>query len=182
MRLIHVDGRNDPGLWMADAVAWSAGRAIRTDEPQWFNRIADVATIIEATTGAELHLNERRAAPPNGERDPHNLSQRAQAMFPPTVYSADPEPHHAGAILQSLVAQADQARTPASDQLTREVLGYVQHIAERVERLSKTVDQMLPRTPGTTGTTPNQAAAAAPRPRPDLHDEVKPAHQPDITP
>ncbi|MEU9507808.1 hypothetical protein AB0D32_16205 [Micromonospora sp. NPDC048170] len=178
MRLIHVDGRNDPGLWMADSVAWSAGRAIRADEPQWWNRIADVATVLEATTGAELHLNERGAAPPEGERDPHNLSQSAQAMSSPTVYSASPEPHHAGAILQSLVAQADQARTPASDHLTREVLGYVLHIAERVEQLSKTVDQMLPRAAGTSDATPNQAAA--PRPRPDLHDDAQPATQPDI--
>ncbi|RLK12669.1 hypothetical protein DER29_5953 [Micromonospora sp. M71_S20] len=178
MRLIHVEGHNDPGLWMADSVAWSAGRAIRADEPQWWNRIADVATVIEATTGTELHLNERRAAPPDGERDPHNLSQGAQAMFPPTVYSASPEPHQTGTILQSLVAQADQARTPAADQLTREVLGYVQHIAERVEQLSKTVDRMLPRTAATTDTTPSQAAT--PRPRPDLHDEVQPANQPEI--
>ncbi|MEV4830620.1 hypothetical protein AB0K25_20155 [Micromonospora sp. NPDC049257] len=177
MRLIHVDGRNDPGLWMADAVAWSAGRAIRADEPQWWNRIADVATVIEATTGAELRLNERGAAPPDGERDPHNLSQRAQTMFSPTAYSASPETHHVGAILQSLVAQADQARTPASDQLTREVLGYVQHIAERVEQLSETVNQMLPPA-SASGAAPNPTAA--PQPRRDLHDDVEPANQPDI--
>ena len=178
MRLIHVDGHTDPGLWMADAVAWSVGRAIRTDEPQWFNRIVDVATIIEATTGTEMRLNERRAAPPEGERDPHNLSQSAQVMFPPTVYSASPEPHQAGAILQSLVAQADQARTPASDPLTREVLGYVRQIAERVEQLSKTVDQILPRTAGTSPVMPNRTAA--PRPRPEPNDKIKPFNQPDI--
>ncbi|MEU1811706.1 hypothetical protein [Micromonospora aurantiaca (nom. illeg.)] len=178
MRLIHVDGRNDPGLWMADAVAWSAGRAIRADEPQWFNRVADVATIIEATTGTELHLNERGAAPPDGERDPHNLSQSAQAMSSPTVYSASPEPHQAGAILHSLVAQADQARTPAPDQLTREVLGYVRHIAERVEQLSETVHQILPR-PAAAPQTPD-SRAPAPHPRSDLQDNVRPTSQPEI--
>ncbi|TWJ20832.1 DUF3800 domain-containing protein [Micromonospora endolithica] len=178
MRLVHVKDRSHAGLWMADAVAWSAGRAIRADEPQWWNRIADVATVLEATTGAELRLNERGAAPPDGERGPHNLSQSAQAMSSPTVYSAGPEPNQAGAILRSLVAQADQARTPASDQLTREVLGYVQHIAERVEQLSRTVDQMLPRAAGTSETTPDRTAT--PQPRRDLHDDVEPATQPDL--
>ncbi|MFG3701566.1 hypothetical protein ACGF5C_27195 [Micromonospora sp. NPDC047620] len=178
MRLIHVDGRNDPGLWMADAVAWSAGRAIRTDEPQWWNRIADVATIIEANTGTELRLNARGAAPPDGERDPHNLSQRAQTMSSPAVYSASPEPHQAGAILQSLVAQADQARTPAPDQLTRQMLGYVQQIAARVEQLSETVHQILPR-PTTAPETPS-TRPPAPHPRSDLRDDVRPASQPEI--
>ncbi|MFI6129454.1 hypothetical protein [Micromonospora sp. NPDC051141] len=178
MRLIHVDGRNDPGLWMADAVAWSAGRAIRADEPQWFNRVTEVATIIEATTGTELRLNERGAAPPDGDRDPHNLSQSAQAMSSLTVYAATPEPHQTGAILDSLVAQAEQARTPASDQLTREVLGYVRHIAERVDQLSKTVDQVLPRAAGTADATPDRAAV--PRPRPDLDSDVEPDREPDI--
>jgi hypothetical protein len=147
MRLIHVEGRNDPGLWMADAVAWSAGRAIRTDEPQWWNRIADVATILEASTGTELRLNESGAAPPDGERDPHNLSQSAQAMSSPVLYSATPTDHQVGAILTSLVAQAEHARAPAADQLTREVLGYVRQIAKRVEQLSDTVNHILPRPP-----------------------------------
>lgn len=178
MRLVHVKDRSHAGLWMADAVAWSAGRAIRADEPQWWNHIADVATVLEATTGTEVHLNERGAAPPDGERDPHNLSQSAQAMSSATVYSAAPEPHQAGIILQSLVAQADQARTPASDELTRKVLGYVQHIAERVEQLSKTVDQILPRTAGTAVITPTRKPA--PHPRRDLQDGVEPATQPDI--
>ncbi|MFI7517529.1 hypothetical protein ACIBVK_28940 [Micromonospora echinofusca] len=177
MRLIHVDGRNDPGLWMADAVAWSAGRAIRADEPQWWNRIADVATVLEATTGAELHLNERGAAPPEGERDPHNLSQRAQAMSSPTVYSAVSELRQADTILQNLVAQAEQARSPAPDQLTRQVLGYVQQIAERVEQLSETVNQILPR-----ATAPNNTPTqkAAPHPRSELHEDISQGSRPEI--
>ncbi|MFE9187839.1 hypothetical protein ACFYMB_31425 [Micromonospora haikouensis] len=161
MRLIHVDGRADPGLWMADAVAWSAGRAIRADEPQWWNRVADVATVIEATTGTELHLNERGAAPPEGERDPHNLSQSAQAMFSPPFYSALPQEHQVGAILTSLVAQAEQARTPAGDQLNREVLRYVQQIAQRVEQLSNTVERIVPRSrPDATNPTPDPVSPA----------------------
>lgn len=169
MRLIHVEGRNDPGLWMADAVAWSAGRAIRTDEPQWWNRIADVATILEANTGTELSLNASGAAPPDGERDPHNLSQRAQTMSSPVLYSASPEGHQVGAILTSLVAQAVHARTPSTNQLTREVLGYVQQIAERVERLTNTVNNIIPQPAGEA--VPRDTA---PHPRSTKHEDLTP--------
>ncbi|MGW0504010.1 hypothetical protein [Micromonospora sp. NPDC003241] len=144
MRLIHVKDRTHPGLWMADAVAWSAGRALRTDEPQWWNRITDVATILEATTGTELRLNERRAAPPEGERDPHNLSQRAQAMSSAPSYTDNDQPTQAGNILTNLVTQAELARIPGGEHLTLEVLRQLRDIADRVNELSDTVGRITP--------------------------------------
>ncbi|MBQ1052473.1 hypothetical protein KBX50_28985 [Micromonospora sp. C51] len=144
MRLVHVKDRTHPGLWMADAVAWSAGRALRSDEPQWWNRIVDVATILEATTGTELRLNERRAAPPDGEHDPHNLSQRAQAVSSPSVYNDPDQPTQAGNILTNLIAQAEQARMSTGEQLAREVLRQLRDIADRVDELSDTVGRITP--------------------------------------
>ncbi|MBG0567524.1 hypothetical protein [Actinoplanes aureus] len=84
MRLMHLDDRQQPGLWMADAAAWSFQRALANDEPQWWSRITDIATIIDAHTGHELTLNNNRAAPPqltSGDRGPEHLSQSAQASL-----------------------------------------------------------------------------------------------------
>ncbi|WP_433531224.1 hypothetical protein ACQPYA_03695 [Micromonospora sp. CA-263727] len=144
MRLVHVKDRTHPGLWMADAVAWSAGRALRSDEPQWWNRIVDVATILEATTGTELRLNERRAAPPDGERDPHNLSQRAQAMSSPPPYTEPDQLTQAGNILTNLIAEAHHARTPTGEEFTREVLNRLDGLAERVNELNDAVSRIAP--------------------------------------
>ncbi|WP_344612125.1 hypothetical protein [Dactylosporangium salmoneum] len=60
MRLIHRDDRTEPGLWLADAVAWSARWALAADEPQWFNRVVDATTVYEAATGQLLVLNSDR--------------------------------------------------------------------------------------------------------------------------
>lgn len=177
MRLIHIKDRSHAGLWMADAVAWSAGRAIRADEPQWWNRIADVATVLEAETGAELRLNERGAAPPAGERDPHNLSQSAQAMFSPSFYTATGEHSHPGAILTSLLHQADRARGAPLDPVTREVLTYVRQIADRVDKLTETVNRIVPSpraepepspSPDTSQPAPNASDAPQPQPGTDI--------------
>jgi hypothetical protein len=88
MRLLHVDDRQQPGLWMADAAAWSFQRALAYDEPQWFSRITEISSIIDARTGAELSLDSNRAAPPSGERGPEHLSQSAQAsLLTPQFYT-----------------------------------------------------------------------------------------------
>ena len=88
MRILHVDDRQQPGLWMADAAAWSFQRALAYDEPQWWSRITEISSIIDARTGAELSLNSNRAAPPNGERGPEHLSQSAQAsLLTPQFYT-----------------------------------------------------------------------------------------------
>lgn len=81
VRLMHVDDRQQPGLWMADVVAWSLRRALAYDEPQWFSRISEVSTLVDAQTGRKLVLESDRAAPPSGERGPGHLSQSAQASL-----------------------------------------------------------------------------------------------------
>ena len=68
MRLQHVDDRHQPALWLPDVTAWAFQRALVFDEPQWWSRIASVATIHDAATGRELSLTNDRTAPPTGER------------------------------------------------------------------------------------------------------------------
>lgn len=149
VRIVHIKDHTHPGLWLADAVAWSVGRAIRTNEPQWFNRITDTATIIEATTGKELHINERGAAPPIGERDPHNLSQRAQIMSSPTAYPTTTTPDHTPNIYTTLLQQAEQARNPAAP-LAQQLLNNMQILAVKVQQLQETVDRLTPHPRATT--------------------------------
>jgi hypothetical protein len=81
MRVLHVDDRQQPGLWMADAAAWPFQRALAYDEPQSFSRITEISSIIDARTGGQLSLDSNRAAPPSGERGPEHLSQSAQASL-----------------------------------------------------------------------------------------------------
>src|SRR5262249_37045145 len=83
MRLIHVNDRDHPGLWMADAAAWSARRALAADEPQWWFRIASAATVLDAVTGRELRIESNRAAPPIGDHGPRSPSQSARATLLP---------------------------------------------------------------------------------------------------
>ncbi|WP_045740273.1 hypothetical protein [Actinoplanes rectilineatus] len=78
MRLQHVDDRHQPALWLPDVTAWAFQRALVFDEPQWWSRVASVATIHDAATGRELSLTNDRTAPPTGERGPQIQSQSAQ--------------------------------------------------------------------------------------------------------
>lgn len=153
MRLIHADDRTQPALWMADAVAWSVRRALATDEPQWWLRISDVATVLDAQTGSELRLEHNRAAPPAGERDPHNKSQSAQAMLlSPSAYR---NPPHEGGLLASLIDQAAIARAPQRDAgpgLEQELLSQVRRLAAQVGHLADEIrhlhDQPATHPPG----------------------------------
>ncbi|MFF5085350.1 hypothetical protein ACFY36_50625 [Actinoplanes sp. NPDC000266] len=88
LRVLHIADQQQPGLWLADAAAWSFQRALNFDEPQWLSRITDSASIIDAGSGRELSLDSNRAAPPSGERGPEHLSQSAQAsLLTPRFYT-----------------------------------------------------------------------------------------------
>ncbi|MEV0132646.1 hypothetical protein AB0H83_29820 [Dactylosporangium sp. NPDC050688] len=120
MRLIHRDDRLEPGLWLADVVAWSARRTLAADEPQWFNRVVDATTVYEAATGQLLVLNSEGAAPPDGDRGSHRQAQRgpetaAQPMFPLPYPGADAGGQYPrmGTFMTSVHVQAQQARHPA---------------------------------------------------------------------
>jgi hypothetical protein len=86
MRLQHVDDRHQPALWLPDVTAWAFQRALVFDEPQWWSRIASVATIHDAATGRELSLTNDRTAPPTGERGPQIQSPSAQNSLSSTSF------------------------------------------------------------------------------------------------
>jgi hypothetical protein len=86
MRLQHVDDRHQPALWLPDVTAWAFQRALVFDEPQWWSRIASVATIHDAATGRELSLTHDRTAPPTGERGPQIQSPSAQNSLSSTSF------------------------------------------------------------------------------------------------
>jgi hypothetical protein len=140
MRLQHVNDRQHPGLWMADAVAWSARRALAADEPQWWLRVSSAATVLEAVSGRELRIEDNRAALPIGEYGPHSPGQSAQAMLLPVQ---GPHPEYpatqpsrtgpAGRILTQLIAQADNARN--SGQLLDEVRELSQRVADLTRQI-----------------------------------------------
>ncbi|MGI5243194.1 hypothetical protein [Dactylosporangium sp. CA-139066] len=146
MRLIHRDDRTEPGLWLADVVAWSARRTLAADEPQWFNRVVDATTVYEAATGQLLVLNNEGAAPPDGDRGPHGQAQRgpeaaAQPMFPPPYPAAvvDGQSARMGSFMASVHAQAQQARHPTVDvpsDATARLLGQTAQIAQIAEDIA----------------------------------------------
>ncbi|MFI7598231.1 hypothetical protein [Actinoplanes sp. NPDC049681] len=86
MRLHHVDDRHQPALWLPDVTAWAFQRALVFDEPQWWSRVASVATIHDAATGRELSLTHDRTAPPTGERGPQIQSPSAQNSLSSTSF------------------------------------------------------------------------------------------------
>ena len=87
MRLQHVEDRHQPALWLPDVTAWAFQRALVFDEPQWWSRVAGVATIHDAATGRELTLTNDRTAPPTGERGPQIPSPSAQNSLSPSFYT-----------------------------------------------------------------------------------------------
>jgi hypothetical protein len=54
--LRHADDKLEPLLGAADAVGWAARRMLARDEPQWWENVADVATILHAPTGTRIDL------------------------------------------------------------------------------------------------------------------------------
>ncbi|WP_199514292.1 hypothetical protein [Nucisporomicrobium flavum] len=86
MRLQHVDDRHQPALWLPDVTAWAFQRALVFDEPQWWSRVASVATIHDAATGKKLSLIGDRTAPPTGERGPLIQSPSARNSLSSTSF------------------------------------------------------------------------------------------------
>lgn len=143
MRLLHVDDRQQPGLWMADAAAWSFQRALAYDEPQWLSRITEVSSIIDAGTGAQLSLDSNRAAPPSGERGPKHLSQSAQAsLLTPQFYTLTGGTTNRtlgpGQLYASLLQQVEAAH---SRDLQQHVLRQVVELNRGVAELTAAIHQ-----------------------------------------
>jgi len=143
MRLLHVDDRQQPGLWMADAAAWSFQRALAYDEPQWFSRITEISSIIDARTGGELSLDSNRAAPPSGERGPEHLSQSAQASlltsrFYTLTGGTTNRTLGPGQLFTSLLHQAEAAH---SRDLQQQVLRQVAELNRGVAELTAAIHQ-----------------------------------------
>ncbi|MBM2623403.1 hypothetical protein JIG36_48705 [Actinoplanes sp. LDG1-06] len=141
MRLQHVDDRHQPALWLPDVTAWAFQRALVFDEPQWWSRVAGVATIHDAATGRELTLTNDRTAPPTGERGPQTPSQSAQnSLSSNTFYTLNGgttnRSQGPGHLYTSLLAQALDAKS-ALDNSTLSTS--VATLAANVERLASTI-------------------------------------------
>jgi hypothetical protein len=137
MRLLHVDDRQQPGLWMADAAVWSFQRAIASDDPRWWSRITDVSTVVDAQTGRELSLDSNRAAPPNGEHGPEHLSQSAQASLLTSQYYTPPggttnRQRGPGQLFTSLLHQIETAHGQDLQQ----------HVLQQVIKLNRGVSEL----------------------------------------
>lgn len=167
MRLVHRDDRIEPGLWLADVVAWSARRTLAADEPQWFNRVVDATTVYEAATGQLLVLNNEGAAPPDGDRGPHGQALRgpeaaAQPMLPPpylAVVAGDQYPRM-GTFMASVLVQAQQARHPvatAPSDVAARLLGATEQIAEDIAAIRRAL-----------GAPPRSSAPSRPVDAPDI--------------
>ncbi|GAA0547475.1 hypothetical protein GCM10010172_31580 [Paractinoplanes ferrugineus] len=119
MRLQHVDDRNQPALWLPDVTAWAFQRALVFDEPQWWSRVASVATIHDAATGRELSLTDDRTAPPTGERGPQIQSPSAQNSLSSTSFytlngGTTNRAQGPGYLYNALLTQAMDARSASS--------------------------------------------------------------------
>jgi hypothetical protein len=143
LRLMHLDDTLRPGIWLADAVAWSARRALAVDEDQWWLRVAEVTRVLDAVTGAQLSLTRDGAAPPVGDHGPHHAGQGAHVMLSSTeVYQSTAStggPRRAGVMLTSLLQQIHRATVEAAaapailsqlDTLSRQVADLAQQISE----------------------------------------------------
>jgi hypothetical protein len=163
MRMLHRDDRQHPGLWMADAAAWALQRAVAHDDPQWWSRITDTATIIDAHTGRELTVESNRAAPPqpaSGERGPERLSQSAQASLlstPPYPQPQRPANHQTAPIhpLANLLRQIEAAATHhTQQQMLRSIRGLNRVITAVADAVDAST-QSMPPTPAPAPRTPD---------------------------
>jgi hypothetical protein len=145
MRMLHRDDRQHPGLWMADAAAWALQRAVAHDDPQWWSRITDTATIIDAHTGRGLTVESNRAAPPqpaSGERGPEHLSQSAQAsLLSPSSYPQNHSPSNRQTApshpLASLLRQIEAA---ATDNTRQQMLHSIRGLNRAITAVAEAVD------------------------------------------
>ncbi|MFF5291854.1 hypothetical protein [Paractinoplanes globisporus] len=181
MRLIHVDDRRQPALWMADALAWAAQRALVYDEPQWWSRVTGITTVFD-TTGAHLSLDSERAAPPAvnpaGDRDPRHQSPSAPAPLPrhymlnggTTNRTHGPGEHYKQLLDQAGGTDLQAARTRLSSQ----VAALSDHVAELTVAISQLAAAAAPALPATCGRVAPDPHTAEPshrhaEPEPDVN-------------
>jgi hypothetical protein len=178
MRLQHLDDRDQPGLWLADSVAWAARRALNADEPQWWFRVASAATILEASTGKEIRIQDNGAALPTGEYGPHSASPSARTMLlPPQEYpqatAGSYDIGRAGAFLADLIGQAAGARAsqePSSERAL--LLEEVRTLSQRIDDLTREVHELRAAGPAPAGPL-DVSAVEPPAPRPAVEPEIE---------
>ena len=157
MRLRHINDVTQPGLWLADVVAWAGNRALQRDDMHWWNRINANDSVIDAVSGSPLEIRGDRAALPAGERSPQGLSQSAQDLLSPRQhYPQTGETKQAlqPGILGDLIAQARHARaayvTPAlTTRLIESIDGLTTQIAALNERIGSARKEPTARMPAT---------------------------------
>ncbi|GAA1574373.1 hypothetical protein GCM10009827_115290 [Dactylosporangium maewongense] len=144
MRLVHHDDVTEPGLWMADAVAWSTRRALASSEPQWLYQVIDATTVLHAQTGIVLTISDDGAALPDGDRGPHRWAQRdvvsAQPMLSSTsgnrAAQPDAYPDHVGRYMASVLRQVAAVTAPAQ---TARLITEVRQLRAQIDRLTRAV-------------------------------------------
>ena len=120
------------------------------DEPQWFSRITDVSTIIDAQTGRELALESNRAAPPSGERGPEYLSQSAQASLLTTRFytltgGTTNRTQGPGQLFTGLLDQIEAASgRQVQERLLQQVADLSRDVAQLAADISQSADRPLP--------------------------------------
>jgi hypothetical protein len=177
MRLQHVDDRYQPALWLADVTAWAFQRALVFDEPHWWSRVADVATIHDAATGKELALRDGRTALPTGERDPRELSPSAQNPLPRQSFytlngGTTNRTQGPGLYFLDLLAQSLQARRTDISPLA----SGIRTLAENIEAVAAAIDNTISRhdTPSSSAARPHPASGHPERELwpPDYHQQA----------
>ncbi|MDP9792580.1 hypothetical protein J2S43_001092 [Catenuloplanes nepalensis] len=135
---------HDEGSWMADVAAWATQRVLRTDDPVWWNRIADIATVTDAVTGTDLKIRGDgggdRAALPAGDHGPQRASQSAPPLLSPSAYppAADLPPQYPNATLTDLAMQSLYARQ-AQSRLENKLSRSIAELSDEVRNLHHTI-------------------------------------------
>lgn len=60
--IYHARMRDEPVLWCADAVSWSAYRSLAVDDARWIAPLRPVLSVIDARTGQRLEMKQPQAA------------------------------------------------------------------------------------------------------------------------
>ncbi|MCM4082197.1 hypothetical protein [Paractinoplanes hotanensis] len=175
MRLQHVDDRHQPALWLADVTAWAFQRMLVFDEPQWWSRVADVATIHDAATGRELQLPDSRTALPTGERDPRSLGPSAHNPLPaPAFYTLNGgttnRAQGPGYHYTDLHAQARQAPATAS---ASPIASSMRALAASIESLAAAIDRTATEQPTALGGRAPRAERQSPHPGEDPTSDLE---------
>ena len=148
--LYHGRMGQEPVLWAADTVSWSAYRTIAVDDDRWIAPLRDMLTVIDARTGNALDMKQPQAAaatgalaPSPGVRQPV-ASERGGADVASTMSVDD------GALVEPAPATFrpgtrtldDLVRQIAYGRATGGAAGYIEGntpdaIAGRVERVKR---------------------------------------------